>query len=135
MASEQLANLKVRVAWERLDQAGKRGKPAAEQARLVEQGRKDIHDAIAMLAALVTIAPTIERESLLGSACKRLAMLEAVAQRAKPQAEAVGQMAAHYRRAEELARKSQHSELFYPALNRMAAGVGGQRAQRHMGRL
>jgi hypothetical protein len=30
-------------------------------------------------------------------------------------------MAQHYRRAETLARNSQHAELFYPALNRMAA--------------
>ena len=120
-ASEQLANLRARLAWDRVKRAQRAGKPRAELDRLMTQGRKDIRAALDMLGALVAIAPTVERESLLGSAHKRLALIEAVAGRAQPEAAAIATMAEHYRRAEALARKTRHAELFYPALNRMAA--------------
>ena len=65
--------------------------------------------------------PSIEREDLCGSAWKRLALLEAVAGRSNQELAAINNMKASYARAETLARASNHSELFYPALNRMAA--------------
>ena len=120
-ASEQLANLRARLAWERVARAGKAAQPKAAVETLMAQGREDIQSAIAMLQALVSIAPTIERESLLGSAHKRLAMLEERAGRAKAQVSAIAAMAEHYGRAEALARKTRHPDLFYPALNRMGA--------------
>ena len=139
-ASEHLANLRARLGWERVEKAAKAGKPPAEVEPLVTQGREEIGAAIAMLGALVSIAPTIERESLLGSAHKRLALLEAHADanpahaRANPaqagrnqaQADAVRAMADHYRRAEVLARNTRHADLFYPALNRMGAELLAQ---------
>jgi CHAT domain-containing protein len=119
-AGEQLANLNARLAWERVAQAAG-AKPRQALDRALAQGRIDIESAIAVLSALVSIAPTMERESLLGSACKRLAMMEEVAGRGSAQAAAIERMAGHYQRAETLARQVQHPELFYPALNRMAA--------------
>jgi hypothetical protein len=65
----------------------------------------------------------MERESLLGSAHQRLHLLESAAGHAKPAAQAAGQMALHYQRAEALARQAGHPEWYYPALNRMAADL------------
>lgn len=122
-ASEQLANLGARQAWAALEAAGRNGaKPAALKA-LVEQGRADIHQAVAILDALVTLSPTVERESLLGSTWKRMARLEGMAgpSAAAAKAHAIDRMAEHYRRAEAMALQSGQADLFYPALNLVAA--------------
>ncbi len=122
-ASEQLANLGARQAWAELEAAGRNGaKPAALKA-LVEQGRADIHQAVAILDALVTLSPTVERESLLGSTWKRMARLEGMAgpSAAAAKAHAIDRMAEHYRRAEAMALQSGQADLFYPALNLVAA--------------
>ena len=120
-AGEQLANLSARLAWERVEQAHREQRPARTQQRLMAQGRRDIQAALGQLGALVAICPSIERESLLGSAHKRLHLLETAAGQSRPAARAIEQMAMHYRRAEALARQAGHAEWFYPALNRMAA--------------
>ena len=122
-ANEQLANLGARQAWGRLEAAGRNGaKPAALKA-LIEQGRTDIRQAIAILDALVTLSPTVERASLLGSTWKRMARLEgmAVPAAASAKAHAIDCMAEHYRRAEAMALHSGEADLFYPALNLVAA--------------
>lgn len=123
--SEQLANLQVRLAWNRVDTALRASakKPDAKPAwhDLLAQSRQDILDAIRMLDALVAIAPTMERESLRGSAYKRLSQLEAVAGNLKAETDATRAMAEHYLRAEDLARRGAHPDLFYPAINRIAA--------------
>ncbi|MDP1687099.1 CHAT domain-containing protein [Hydrogenophaga sp.] len=143
-ANEQLANLGARQAWTRLEAAVRDGsKPAALQA-FMEQGRVEIAKAIGILEALVTLSPTVERESLLGSTWKRMARLEGLAgaSAAAAKAHAVDRMAEHYRRAEALALQSGQADLFYPALNLMAAelltrgrdrqwpGFGAERLQR-----
>jgi hypothetical protein len=48
-------------------------------------------------------------------------MLEAAARRPKDEAKAIQKMKIHYGRAEALARAENDPQLFYPALNRMAA--------------
>ncbi len=143
-ANEQLANLGARQAWGRLEAAGRNGaKPAALKA-LIEQGRTDIRQAIAILDALVTLSPTVERASLLGSTWKRMARLEGMAGPAAASARthAIDCMAEHYRRAEAMALHSGEADLFYPALNLVAAellarghhrqwpGFGAERLQR-----
>ncbi len=120
-SSEQLASLRARLAWERVEQAHRKARPATSLDRLIAQGREDIQSAVTMLQALLTISPTLERESLLGSAYKRLHLLESAAGRSTPAAQAIQQMALHYRRAEALARAGGHPETFYPTLNRIAA--------------
>ena len=64
---------------------------------------------------------TMERENLLASAYKRLAMLAARAGDPAAESEAIGQMAGHYAAAERIARETGSVDLFYPAMNRMAA--------------
>lgn len=104
-ASEQLGNLRAR-----------RGETMQDAA----QGRDEIRAAIQQLERVVAIAPTSEREGLLGSAFKRLAMLEGQS-RQRAARSAMAQMAAHYHQAEELALKNNADNLYYPAMNRMSA--------------
>ena len=99
-AAEQLGNWLVRRAAQFAD---------------VDAARKDIQQGIRQLERLVAVQSTAERHNLLGSASKRLSMLEDKAQRSKEAAAALGAAARHYAAAEELARKSGAADLFYPA--------------------
>jgi hypothetical protein len=63
----------------------------------------------------------LERESILGSAFKRLALIEATAGRTVEERKAIEAMNLHYQRATSIGRDSGASDLFYPALNYMAA--------------
>ena len=126
-SGEELANLTARLAWDRVEKAqSKKGTSKAELDQLMTQGRAEIQSAVTLLQALTTLAPTVERESLLGSAYKRLALIEACARRPRAEAQAIHSMAEHYRVSESLARQSGHPEYFYPALNLMAAELIGR---------
>ena len=117
--SEQLGNLCARQAWETVDQACKQnGRVSAEE---LSKARTEIEAARDHLERVVAVQPSIERESLLGSAWKRLALVEAIAGRPRDELAAIASMQASYAKAEARARDSHHPELFYPALNRMAA--------------
>ena len=97
---------------------GQNAKPITAQ---LDGARAEIRAALDLLEGLTKLQPSIEREDLCGSAWKRLALLEAIAGRSDKELAAINNMKASYARAEALARASNHSELFYPALNRMAA--------------
>src|SRR4029077_13853513 len=86
----------------------------------------EITQALGLLDALIALRPTIERESIYGSAYKRLALIEAIAGRSRQELAAIEQMRTHYRKAEDLARDAEKAgrfsqPLFYPAMNRLAA--------------
>ena len=120
LAIEQLANAKIRLAWER-DPDDPRSFASRDR-----QARKDIKDAMTLLDTLLALAPTVERESIYGSGFKRLAMLEAKAARSQAERNraAIEQMWKHYNAAETIARGSPAAPaqpLFYPAMNRIAA--------------
>lgn len=107
-AAEQLGNLLVRRA-EKLDD------PAAARA--------DIQAGITQLERLIGVQATMERESLLGSAYKRLTMVEWRAG-LKPAAQlALDAAIAHYGAAEAMARRAAPDKLFYPAKNCISAEV------------
>ena len=112
-ALEQLLNLRARKALADVRQAGSGG---AE----LQRGRAEIEAALAELRPLAQRRPTIERLSLLGSALKRLGMLEAIAGRASAETRALTQALQAYQQAEMLARSHLDPGMFYPALNRMA---------------
>ena len=112
-AQEQLENLRARLAWQTVAEV-------APAAAALQEGRDRIQGAIHRLQALAEGHPTVERFSLIGSGWKRLAMLEQRAQDAAAARQALDRAAAAYGRAEMLAAESASSELFYPALNRMA---------------
>jgi hypothetical protein len=142
-AIEQLANVRVRAAWDSVSQAlsakddlthstkskGRRGSPRTDQSAdgarrfrsTVDTARKQIESALELLAQLAAIQSTEERESLRASAYKRLALIEAADGNADAERDAIQKMYEHYRKAEELAREAGSPQFFYPAMNRMAA--------------
>jgi pimeloyl-ACP methyl ester carboxylesterase len=138
-ATEQLANLRARVAWESVDRATralaasraassasrKRGIARAQRALSAEvrRARASIAGAVQLLRNLLSIEPSIERENLLGSSYKRLAMVEAVAGRPKAERVAIQRARDHYERAEQNARASGSPDLFYPVMNRIAVEI------------
>lgn len=110
---EQLENLRARLAWQTVASV-------APTAAALKAGRDRIQGAIERLQSLATRHPTVERLCLLGSGWKRLAMLEQRARDAAAARQALDKAAAAYGQAEALAAATASSELFYPALNRMA---------------
>ncbi|MEJ0100676.1 MAG: CHAT domain-containing protein [Pseudomonadota bacterium] len=98
---------------------------AAEQrANLLARrarSRRDIDAARTALQALLAIGATAEREALLGSVNKRLARMESAAGNRKAETQALKDMAACYRRGEILAIRQGSADVFYPALNLLAA--------------
>jgi hypothetical protein len=142
-AIEQLANVRVRAAWDSVSQAlsakdelthsakskRRRGSPRTDRSAdaanglrsTVDTARKQIESALELLAQLATIQSTEERESLRASAYKRLALIEAADGNAEAERDAIQKMYEHYRKAEELAREAGSPQFFYPAMNRMAA--------------
>ena len=115
-ATEQLGNLRVREAAKAAEDAKGRG---TDQKQALIAARQEIESALALLQSVNGIAPSIERECLCGSAWKRLAMVEALAEDPEGEHRAIAQMRDHYLRAERMARESGAPNLFYPALNGM----------------
>jgi hypothetical protein len=111
-AVEQCANFRVRLSaqrWQELREAGGAG---------VESGRfpliLGIEQAIRELDLISQRAPTAERLSLLGSACKRLAWLQ---NDAAPRLEALVNMANYYRQAFDLGKEQGKGADPYPFAN------------------
>ena len=132
---EQLANLRVRQAWRQLDGAGRQLDEAGgeipgqeitanapEQFQLkLQQARDEIQRGLEALQQLVAIGATMERLSLCGSAQKRLAMLERKAGDRAAEDKALQAMSDWYGRAEIIGSAGESADVFYPALNKMAA--------------
>ncbi len=129
-----------KAAEELANQLARRGESLTD----LGAARRDIDEAIARLKQLVEIRPTVEREALLGSAYKRLVMVEGHAASAKAAASTSGRkrgagakkalavldkdrlialraMALHYGNAERMARAENADNLFYPAKNGISA--------------
>jgi tetratricopeptide (TPR) repeat protein len=114
-AAEQLGNLYSR-----------RG----EKTKDLVKAREEIKKAINLLEKLASFhqtdpdndsVPTVERECLLGSAFKRLTIVEHRNGNQKEAVHALSQMVEHYGCAETIARKTGAENLFYPAMNCLAA--------------
>ena len=132
---EQLANLRVRQAWRQLDGAGRQldeaggaipGQEITANASVqfqlkLQQARDEIQRGLEALQQLVAIGETMERLSLCGSAQKRLAMLERKAGDRAAEDKALQAMSDWYGRAEIIGNAGESADVFYPALNKMAA--------------
>ena len=133
---EQLANLRVRQAWRQVDEAGwqfdeaqgattvqETPANAAAQFRLkLQQARDEIQRGMEAFQQLITIGGgTMERLSLCGSAQKRLAMLERKAGDRAAETRALTAMCEWYGQAEIIGSAGESADVFYPALNKMAA--------------
>lgn len=146
-ASEQWGNLRVRQAWQQVDDAATalrrlpagRGQGAAEKAArahlasVTQVARGAVGSALHLLNQLVALQPTMERHSLCGSAYKRLAMIErtegGTALDNAAEQQALRRMVAACEEAERLGRDAGLSNWYYPALNRLAAEVALGSAQ------
>jgi len=105
-AAEQLGNQLVRRGERRAD---------------VAAARKDIQEGIVQLGRMAAVKPTLERESLLGSAYKRLTMIEWRAGRKHEASDALKDAIRHYGVAEAIAAKQGADNLYYPAKNGISA--------------
>ena len=112
-AAEQLGNLRVRQAGKANDGAG-------------------IRAGIAQLERLAALQPTLERANLLGSAWKRLTMVEWQAGRKTEATLALDAMVEHYAAAEAMARKAGADTLFYPAKNGISAELRRAFLSKHL---
>ena len=161
-ASEQLANVRGRLAWEIVDQARRqrdaairrektgarsgKARAAARRARVsadltlrktVRRADRLINQALRLLGELQDLEETLERDSLIASIYKRSALIdEAVGRRARIAAN-LRQMLRHYERAQEIGSANGVKDVYYPASNRLAADValnGGKRGWRGLDR-
>ena len=105
-AAEQLGNQLVRRA-DRLNDC--------------DEARRSIDEGVVLLKHVTALRPTVETESLLGSAYKRLVMVEGRAGRPKVAMQALKLMVAHYAQAEVIVRRTGAANLFYPAKNGISA--------------
>ena len=110
-AHEQVGNLRARRAWAKASKA-KPGSPALAAAR------QEIAEALRTLQTLAGLQPTMERQSLCGSAFKRLAMLERKDGNAVVEKAALQMASSAYFQATAMAQDD--SRYFYPALNFVA---------------
>jgi CHAT domain len=78
---------------------------------------QSIRVGIDRLERMSSLQKSIERENLIGSACKRLAMLETRAGRSKAAQDALDAAIEHYAIAEQMTRKSGALDLFEPIKN------------------
>lgn len=104
-AAEQYANLLARRAWQRVRDSGRGAVGAA---------RRDIAEAIDRLTRLLTVGETPARRSLVGSAYKRLALVEAQAGRRTASRAALTRARAAY------AEASRQQDTFAAGLNLLA---------------
>jgi hypothetical protein len=90
-----------------------------------DNARREIAQAMGLLDNLLSVGATVERESLYGSAYKRLALIEAAAGRDAAELDAIAKMKDHYEAAERIARADASGRAaggsYYPAMNRIAA--------------
>ncbi len=125
----ELGNQRVRLALDKAERARSAAVAsdsdaatiAATTTAAIDAARDDIKGALLMLEQIANLQPTIERNGKCGSAWKRLSLLEAMANDAVAEMSAIAQMKRWYDNAEVLARSTNHPDLYYPALNRMAA--------------
>jgi tetratricopeptide (TPR) repeat protein len=129
-ALERFSNVRARLAYDRAKLAGTAGSSADRAASRDRDPASLLADEITIIATaldrldqLTRAHRTRERLSLCGSACKRLALVEAMAGHQDKEHEAIARMRDYYQGAERLALEVGDDELFYPALNRMAAAI------------
>jgi hypothetical protein len=150
-AGEQLANTQSRMAWELVDRAIRHrdemrrqealnprakstGKARADARAALRDADRRVRDAVAsarpmiahavdLLRELADVHKTMERQSLVGSAIKRRAMVNTAAGDAARIRRDLRDMRAAYAEAVRLGRAEKNPQLHYPASNFLAAGV------------
>jgi len=119
-AIEQLANLRVRDAWDDVQRSRAGDKPGAS-ASATQSALSAIDAAIDLLNKLMAIQPSAERCSMLASAYKRRVMVQGAAGRRAERD--LANMRSCYAESERLAKAAKLSNAFYPMLNLVAADL------------
>ena len=129
-AAEQLGNLRVRLASENVDKVKAQYSDnitanhiPEELLTTIEAEKEKIDEARELLESLRHVQTSIERQSLCGSAWKRMALINRITHEPEKESAAIQCMYECYLHAETLARESKDENLFYPAMNRMAAEI------------
>jgi len=147
-AAEQLANVKSRLAWERVDKAvrnrdvmrvranaprqttsqraaARRALADAEASakHAVVEANRLIDEALVLLGKLGEMEATMERESLTGSALKRRVLVNTAAGGRYAAASDVRRMLQHYLRAERIGMAHRVADLYYPGSNCLSAEI------------
>ena len=121
-AAEQHANLRARLAWKKVSRlVDAAGGPLPGGAAL-QSAANEILEAIKQLKTLIDLQETMERDSLIGSAYKRLSMVWAPPG-SRTKRDAIEQMKIYYALAEKIGRENKSTDLFYPALNHIVADL------------
>ena len=118
-AEEQLLNLRARQSWAQVAKASGTNGPDDDHAR----ERAALAAALAELQDLAQRRPSLERLSLLGSAHKRLALIERASGRAAAESQALREALDAYRRSHALGQQVGDPERYYPALNAWAISL------------
>lgn len=113
--------------------AATRARQQVDEAPSLRSARSSIKDAMTLLEKLLALQSTIERESIYGSACKRLALIEAAARRPAEERRAIEAMKLHYRRAEVMARAPGIGSIL-PSPELPCSGLGLERGTARMER-
>jgi len=107
----------LRAAEQLCNQLARRAGAGADGDAATAQARADINEAIVLLRHLSALHSTVEREQLLGSAFKRLAMIE----QGPASVAALQSAVQHYGNAEAMVRAGLGDDLYYPVMNGIAA--------------
>lgn len=118
-ASEQLGDLRARRAWLKANEAAKESAQALNAE--LSSAREQITSAINMLSGVCKVQPTVGRTSLCGTAYKRLAWIELLANDKPAELRALQKMEDYFSEAEQRATASDPSHAYEPALERLAA--------------
>jgi hypothetical protein len=128
-AIEQFANLRVREAWDEVDEVLRAGGKRGALAKTTAAALQTIDAAIDLLDKLIAIRPSAERSNMLASAYKRRAMVQGAAgTRAEGD---LAKMRSCYGEAERLAKAAGLPNAFYPMLNLVAADLLLHRGSRN----
>jgi hypothetical protein len=131
-AQEQLGKLRARQAWEQVRAVS--GHQSAEAlVGTLANARAQVVGAVRNLALLAQLLPTLERHGLVGSAYKRLALLERRAGDEPAEVASLEMARQAYAQATELALAQQQPEMFRPAINELAIGLVTQLLRRQPG--
>ncbi len=122
-AAEQAANLRARIAWQQVSHLAGAADPSPDVLVQLRKAAADIEAAIRPLETLCELRSTMERESLIGAAYKRIALVWGAARARQEERSAIEKMRNHYVLADAIARDQQDADVFYPALNRLVADV------------
>ena len=146
-AAEQLANVRGRLGWEIVDHAareldekkkgekasgqGTRARAAARRARMdaerslrkaIIRAERLIDHSLELLTRVIALESTVVRASLIGSAYKRMALVNGVAGRHARVQQALKRMRMAYAQAQKLGEKS-GIDVYYMIANQLTADV------------